>query len=209
MGSLGKTWLVDEIMTQDSDIQKSLASPGAGLPVVQAFFLRHLLFPAFCLTTPWDKALAAFQAEGQKVLALAEPLSDECLQRRVLVKAPLGIEDSSRYWSAAMVLEHLIEVGARVAVGVVELTNGSKVTVKADIADVKPKGGKGSQVVEDFRQFLDDYVRMVTEDAGDRGSGARHPHPWFGHLNAHQWVCLGAVHQSIHRKQMERIIAGL
>ena len=194
---------------QDDEIQNSLAPPGAGLPVVQAFVLRYMIFPAYCLTTSWDKAVAAFQTEGQKVIALVEPLSAEQLQRRVLVKAPMGIEDSSRYWSASMVLEHLIEVGSRIAVGVVELTHASTVTVKADIADVKPKGGKGSQIVQDFRQFLGDYSRIVSEDIGDRNSKARHPHPWFGELNAHQWACLGAVHQSIHRKQMERIVAGL
>ena len=153
---------------QDDNIQDSLAPPGAGLPVLQAFALRHLIFPAYFLTTSWDKALAAFQAEGQKLIALAETLSANQLQQRVLIKAPMGIEDSSRYWSAAMVLEHLIEVGSRVAVGVVELTNGSTVTVKADIADVKPEGGKGREIVEDFQQFLDDYARMVTEDIGDR-----------------------------------------
>ena len=160
---------------QDDDIQNSLAPPGAGLPIVQAFVLRHLVFPTYCLTTPWDKAVAAFQAEGQKVIALAEPLSAEQLQRRVLVKAPMGIEDSSRYWSASMVLEHLIEVGSRIAVGIVELTHGTPVTVKADIADVKPKGGKGIQIVQDFRQFLGDYSRIVSEDIGERKSKSRHP----------------------------------
>jgi len=197
------------VSQQDDDIQNSLAPPGAGLPFVQAFALRHLVFPAYCLTTSWDKALAAFQAEGQMLIAMAEPLSAEQLQRRVLVKAPMGIEDSSRYWSAAMVLEHLIEVGWRIAVGIVELTHGSKVTVKADVADVKPKGGKGIQIFQDFRQFLGDYSRTVSEDIGDRNSKSRHAHPWFGDLNAHQWACLGAVHQSIHRKQMERIVTGL
>ena len=108
-----------------------------------------------------------------------------------------------------MVLEHLIEVGSRIAVGIVELTHGTPVTVRADISDVKPKGGKGDQIVQDFRQFLGDYSRIVSEDIGDRNSRSRHPHPWFGELNAHQWVCLGAVHQSIHRKQMERIVVGL
>jgi hypothetical protein len=194
---------------QDDGIQKSLAAPGAGLPVVPAFALRHLIFPAYCLMTSWDKALAVFQTQGQKVLALAEPLSEDRLLRRVLVKAPLGIEDSSRYWSAAMVMEHLIEVGSRVAVGVVELTSGATVTVKADVADVKPEGGRGTEIIEDFRQFLDDYVRMVTDEIGDRRSKSRHPHPWFGELDAHRWMCLGAFHQSIHRKQMERIVAGL
>ena len=81
--------------------------------------------------------------------------------------------------------------------------------MKADIADVKPKGGKGREIAEDFRQFLEDYSRLVAEETGDRRSTSRHPHPWFGELNAHQWICLGAVHQSIHRKQMERIVTGL
>lgn len=195
--------------SQEDDISSSLAPPGAGLPAVQAFFLRHLLFPAYCLTTSWDKAQASFGAEGRKVLSLAASLPADQLQQRVLVRAPMGVEDSSRYWSAAMVLEHLIEVGSRIAVGVVELTHGSPVTVRADIADVKPKGGQGREVIEDYRQFLADYAQMLTEDIGDRKSRARHPHPWFGQLNAHQWTCLGAIHQSIHRKQLERIVAGL
>jgi hypothetical protein len=186
-----------------------LAPAGAGLPVVQTLFLRHLFFPAYCLTTSWDKALTAFQDEGQRVIALTEPLDADQLQERVLVKAPMGIEDSSRYWSAAMVLEHLIEVGSRVAVGIMELTHGSSVSVKADIADVKPQGGKGDEIIQHFSQFLEDYSRIVSEETGDRTSKARHAHPWFGELNAHQWVCLGAVHQAVHRKQLQRITAGL
>ena len=200
---------VEHTMAQQDDIQKSLAPPGAGLPVVQAFPLRYLLFPAYCRMTSWRKALAVFQLEGERVIALVEPLSPEQVQERVLVKAPLGVEDSSRYWSAEMVLEHLIEVGTRVATGIVELTQGDEVTVKADVADVKPKGWKGVQVIEDFKAFVLDYARTLTEDVGDRKSTQTHPHPWFGELRAHQWACLGGLHQTIHRRQMERIVAGL
>jgi hypothetical protein len=63
----------------------------------------------------------------------------------------MGIEDSSRYWSAAMVLEHLIEVGSRIATGVVELTHGQAASVKADIADVKPKGQNNEGIVSAYR----------------------------------------------------------
>ncbi len=197
------------MVRDDSDLQNTLAPPGAGLPAWQAWFLRYLAFPLVCRTTSWDQAQARFQQEGRRILELIGPLTHDQLQQRVLIKAPIGIEDSSRYWSAAMLLEHLIEVGSRVAVGIVELTNGTPVTVKADIADVKPRGGKTAQIIEDYRQFLDDYDRMVAEDAGDRLSPATHAHPWFGNLSAHQWICLGAVHQSIHRKQLARIVAGL
>ena len=200
---------VEGTVTEQDDIQKSLAPPGAGLPAIQALLLRYLLFPGYSRMTSWKKALAAFQTEGDRVIALVEPLSPDQLQQRVLVKAPLGIEDSSRYWSAEMVLEHLIEVGTRIATGIVELTQGEEVTVKADVADVKPKGGKGAQVIEDFRAFLLDYARSITEDVGNRKSRRTHPHPWFGELSAHQWACLGGLHQTIHRRQLERIVAGL
>jgi hypothetical protein len=200
---------VEDTMTPLDDIQKSLAPPGGGLPVVQAFLLRYLLFPAFCLTNSWQKALTKFSAEGDRIVGLAEPLSAEQLQKRILVKAPMGIEDSSRYWSAAMVLEHLIEVGSRVATGIVELSHGEKVTVSSDVADVKPKGGKGPQIIEQYKGFLRDYAHTLAEDAGDWKSSQTYGHPWFGELSARQWACLGAVHQTIHRRQMERIVAGL
>lgn len=191
--------------------QENLAAPGAGLPPLQAFALRHVLFPAFCRTTSWDKALGLFLREGERVATAAQSLAPEALRTRVLIRAPLGIEDSSRYWSAAMVLEHLVEVGSRIATGVVELTHGQAASVKADIADVKPKGEKDGdgEIVAAYRAFLADYADKLTRRAGDRAAPHTAPHPWFGDLTPQRWVCLGAIHQRIHRRQMERIIAGL
>lgn len=187
----------------------NLAAPGAGLPAAQAFFLRHVLFPAFCLVTPWDKAVRLFLGEGERVAAAAGSLTAQQLGLPVLVRAPMGIEDSSRYWSAAMVLEHLIEVGSRISTGVVELMQSRAASVKADIADVKPKGLNNEQIVSRYRSFLTEYETKVMSRTGDRRARNTQPHPWFGELNPHQWVCLGAIHQQIHRRQLERIIAGL
>ena len=200
---------VEDTMAPQDRIQNSLAPPGAGLPAVQAFLLRYLLFPAFCRTNSWQKALAKFQAEGDRIVALAESLSSKQLQKRILVKAPMGMEDSSRYWSSAMVLEHIMEVGSRVATGIVELSHGQEVTVNSDVADVEPKGEKGPQVIEEYKIFLRDYAHTLTEDVDDWKSAQTYGHPWFGELTAQQWPCLGAVHQKIHRHQMERIVAGL
>jgi hypothetical protein len=196
-------------VTGRDDVQASLARPGAGLPTAQAFLLRYLVFPFYCRITPWEKALARFQAEGEKLVAIAESLSPDQFRRRVLVKAPMGVENSSRYWSAAMVLEHLIEVGSRIAPGVVALTHGEQISEKVDIAAVKPEGGREIEVIEDYRAFVADYVKIISEEVGDKASNLTLHHPWFGELNAHQWVCIGALHQSIHRRQMERIVAGL
>jgi hypothetical protein len=192
-----------------SSPQANLAAPGAGLPGLEAFVLRHVLFPAYCRTTSWDKALGLFRQEGERVAAAVQSLAPEALQTRVLIRAPMGIEDNSRYWSAAMVLEHLIEVGSRVATGVVELTHGQAASVKADIVAVKPKGGKDSNIVSEYRAFLEDYADKLMKRVGDRAARNTAPHPWFGDLTPHRWVCLGALHQQIHRRQLDRIIAGL
>lgn len=189
--------------------QAPLAAPGAGLPFFQALALRHVLFPAFCRMTSWDAALGLFLREGEAVAAAAQSLSAQALQTRVLIRAPVGIEDSSRNWSAAMVLEHLIEVGSRVATGVVELTHGRVVSVKADIADVKPKGGHDAGIIAAYRAFLADYEDKLQHQTGPRDARGTAPHPWFGDLTAQRWVCLGAVHQQIHRRQLQRIMAGL
>ena len=190
-------------------VQPKLAAPGAGLPLLQATFLRYLFFPAFCMTVSWDKALKMFSHEGEKLTTAAKTLSPEQLQIPVLIRAPMGIEDSSRNWSAAMVLEHLIEVGSRIAIGVVELTQDQPVSVKADIVEVKPRGMNNEGIISRYESFLKDYQEKVVNQAGNHNSKNTIPHPWFGELNPHQWVCLAAIHQQIHRRQMTKIITGL
>jgi len=83
------------------------------------------------------------------------------------------------------------------------------VSVKADIADVKPKGGHDAGIIAAYRAFLADYEDKLQHQTGPRDARGTAPHPWFGDLTAQRWVCLGAVHQQIHRRQLQRIMAGL
>lgn len=188
-------------------IQATLAPPGAGLPRFQAVLFRHLLFPAYCCRTSWDRSAAVFRAEGQKVVGLARSLPPSGFQKRVRIRPRWGIEDSSRDWSAEMVVEHLIEIGADIAAAIVELSHGGKPT--SPIADAPPGGGRGHTLLQDYAAFLDDYAATLLEDVGNRNSKLTCPHPWFGELTAHRWACLGAFHQAIHRRHLEEIVAQL
>ena len=67
-------------MSSGDDVQ--LAPPGAGLPRVQGFVLRYLVFPTFCRLTSWDKAGRMFQDEGQKLVELARKLPPDKFQQR-------------------------------------------------------------------------------------------------------------------------------
>jgi len=78
-----------------------------------------------------------------------------------------------------------------------------------DAADAKSKGGQIAWIIEDRVAFLDVCADTLRQDIGDRRSTVTYPPPWLGELTAHQWACVGAVHQAIHRRHMERIVAGL
>ncbi|HEX5036310.1 MAG TPA: hypothetical protein VFX30_04055 [bacterium] len=183
-----------------------LAAPGAGLPFLEYLVSRYYWFPKFCKSTTWDQAHALFQKQGARLLAIARELPEGQRTIRVLIPRVPGIEDSSRHWSVAMVLEHLMIVGKLMGEGIVELTHGRIPDWDISTADVKPRGGlEGSVVIADYEKFLKRFEQQVMTEAGDRASGARLKHPWFGRLNAHQWLCLAGAHQKVHRVQGERI----
>ncbi|MFH0980166.1 MAG: DinB family protein [Planctomycetota bacterium] len=184
-----------------------LAPPGAGLPWSQALMGRYFLLPYFCLTHSWDGAQRVFQREGRRVLDLAEPLTGDELATRVLVYGVIGIEDSSRYWSVALALEHLIIVGEIMAEIVVALSHDQAPSARVDIAGVKPPGKlPAAEAIQAYRSLLARYQRRMREEIGERRSRRLLDHPWFGEINVHQWHCLAAMHQRIHRRQIEAIV---
>ena len=190
-------------------IHLMLNPPKAGLPPFRSVLLRRALFRLYCRFTSWERSIDVFQAEGKKVIQLVRRLAPNAFQEMVQIKPVWGIESSPCCWSAALVLEHLIEVGARIAIVVVELSRGENPSVQTELTDAQPRGGLGAQLITDYTAFLDDYADTLSEDVGDRGSRLTHPHPWLGELTAHHWACVATVHQAIHRRQVERIVAGL
>jgi hypothetical protein len=140
---------------------------------------------------------------------LTRGLPEELLDKRVLMGPLFGIESGPRSWSAEMVLEHLIEVGSTLAALVIALSHGEEPNLATDITATELAGGKGARILRDYEEFLDDYDKTLLEDIGDRRSRATHPHPSLGELTAHRWHCLAAIHQTLHRRQMEQIVAEL
>jgi hypothetical protein len=190
--------------------EPSLQAPGAGLPFFEQMFARFYLFPKFCRTTSWDAAQKMFDREGQRILELVTPLQDDQLQKRVLVDRIPGMEDSSRFWSASMTLEHLMIVGDAIATGIIEVSHNKPPSTRADIAAVKPHGKLHSRLaLESFKEFLHRFAEKMNHEVADKNSKMRFRHPWFGDLNAHQWHCLAAIHQNTHRKQVQAILKGL
>ncbi len=187
-----------------------LEPAGAGLPHLEMIISRYLLFPMACKILPWSKAHIKFQSEADKILQLIESLTSNQLTKQVLVPRLPGIEDSSRFWSVSMCLEHLIIVGSGIANVIVALSDKKSPPGKADTAKVKPAGKLSSaECKQAFGEFVKSYLIKMKTEVADLESNLRYEHPWFGLLDLRQWNTLAAIHQGIHRRQIEVIVKRL
>ena len=183
-----------------------LQAPGAGIPAAEAFLLRTIGFGLIGPLISWNLARRLFQGEGLRIIQLTEQLSVEQLTQRVLVPRQTAMEDSSRFWSPAMTLAHLIIVGDAIADIMARLGRGERIAEPVRIEDVKPDAATLPAVRHDFRAFLARFDAQAGTGIQDRNSRATHAHPWVGPLTAHQWLNLAAVHQRVHRKQIQAIL---
>jgi hypothetical protein len=188
--------------------QPALDRPGAGISTLETFVMRNLGKPMMSLL-PWSLGLRIFASEGNKILDAVAGRPSLALTTQVLVPRQLAMEDSSRYWSAAMVVRHLIVVGEKVARISVCLGKGEMCNEAVNIAEVKPDPTTTASVFGEYREFLARFDRVMREDVVNRRSLVTHQHPWSGSMTAHQWLHLAAMHQRIHRIQLERILRKL
>jgi hypothetical protein len=76
-------------------------------------------------------------------------------------------------------------------------------------ANVKPTGKNLEDVIPRFKTLLTTFASVAPHPFEASELEQRHLHPWFGALNAKQWHSLAAMHQGIHRRQIEFIIRDL
>lgn len=185
----------------------SAVSSNVGWTQIRATLLRHLMFPAYCYFTSWERADAVFRVEGERLLELASSLPEDDLARPVQIEIYVGLDEGPCLWSANMVLEHSIVLGSFYAEIMVDLSRGHKPRWQVDAPANISQGTKGHRILEDFERFLDDYQDVLAEGIGDRNAEMSHPHPSLGELTVSQWHCLASFHQTVHCRYMERIIS--
>jgi hypothetical protein len=190
-----------------SSTEPKLAPPGAGLPAYELAIARGLfkLRRAFGSRRSFD---AKFARERQRVRDLLAPLSPAQCQERVLIRRLPGLEDSSRYWSVWMTLDHLRIVHHEIARVIGALVRGELPAGEASTAAVKPTVVLDEVIVMAYEQSCE-LLQATIKDAPNLKTALRFPHPWFGPLDAAGWHALVGTHLGIHRKQIERIVAGL
>lgn len=193
-------------MIKDPTLQEPrLEDPGAGLPKIELWIARWL-FNRRRKRATREEAAALFLAEHDKIQDLVRNLPPEVASRRVLIPRPRGLEDSSRYWSVFMVLDHLRIVNHGITETIRLLASGQVPGRPASTAAVKPSPKAGPEGLGAFERSCENLERCVSAIA-DLRTAKKHPHPWFGPLDAAGWYLLAGVHLSLHRGQIESILA--
>ena len=188
-------------------IEPQLAPPGSGLPKPELLIAR-MLFASQRMRGNREAFNAQFQREREAIRALIRNCDAESGSRRVLIRRVAGLEDSSRYWSVWMTLDHLriMNVGIRRTIS--ELARGVVPPGKVSTATVKPGAEATAAVVANYEKSCDELMVTVAS-IPDLKTAARFAHPWFGPLDASGWHAMAGMHLGIHRVQIERILEGL
>ncbi len=181
-----------------------LAPPGAGLPLPELFFAR-IIFSGKRLLGTRETFSSSFLREQSAILELVTTSKPENRGVRVLIPRLRGLEDSSRNWSVWMTLEHLRITNDAFAKIIHSLANNEVPPGKASTADVKPGLSVDAGVEAGFEKSCGELIARVRKIANLK-TKMSYAHPWFGALNAEGWHALSAMHMSIHRAQISRIL---
>jgi hypothetical protein len=181
-----------------------LDAPGKGLPLPELLIAR-LLFSVEYRLTSRSAAEEKFTLRKNQILALAAPLTPAQLQQQVLIKRLPGLEDSSRFWSVGMTLDHLCIVNRSITGMILKLASGQNPGGPVSTADVKPSAPSPADILDQFRQTCDQFLAQTAPLPVLKGTPTW-AHPWFGPLDAQAWHFLAGFHMGVHIKQIQSIL---
>lgn len=187
--------------------QPNLEAPGAGLPLPELYIAR-LIFRREVQKSTREKAIAKVESERERFLAFLGDNAGKPFGTQVLIPRLRGLEDSSRYWSVYMTVEHVSIVNESIASAIELMVDGKSPENEASTAAVKPSPEADSSVVERFRVSAG-HLLEVAGNQPDLTKGALYSHPWFGPLDPMGWLVMAEFHMQLHRRQLSAIVGRL
>lgn len=194
-------------MVRTPDSAPRLAPPGAGIPLLERL-VGGALFALRRRFGSRERFSAAFVRERDFMANLYRPRDEKTLKTRILIPRLRGLEDSSRFWSVLMTLDHLRIVNTQIVSVIRSLVQGVVPEGRASTAAVKPSPDVGPEVVGAYEESCDALLTLV-RSCTRLNTRERYAHPWFGPLNAAGWHAMAALHMGIHRAQIDRILREL
>jgi hypothetical protein len=190
-----------KIITQK---EPELAPPGAGLPWLELQIAKRMIRWQLGRSSR-ASAEALISLQKSQILQMARSLDPEFGRQRVLIKRLPGMEDSSRYWSLFMTLDHLQIVNGLIAEVIVLLVRGEAPEHVVSTAEVKPSPEAGMEVLGLFETSCQN-LNLAAETSDDLQTKRTYEHPWFGPMTAAGWYFMAGFHMRLHQKQIQAIL---
>ena len=108
-------------------------------------------------------------------------------------------------WSIDQVLRHLGHAHRGCAGLVLLLAHGKAPQLQIEMGHVPEDPMDFDAVKEKIAESFDKLAKASGALNGDSSLDTTYAHPWFGDLNAPQWLAFCAVHTRAHLLQIERI----
>jgi hypothetical protein len=184
-----------------------LAAPGAGLPAIE-LFIGARIFALKRWLGNRVTSTKSFEQERAAIRSLVNSCEPGKRAERVLIPRLRGLEDSSRFWSVWMTLDHLRITNSAFATVITSLASGKVPEKPASTAEVKPDPTVSAAVENRYEESCDELLCAVAAVPNLRTT-AKYAHPWFGPLDAAGWHTMTGMHMSIHHAQIARIVSAL
>ena len=184
-----------------------LAAPGSGLPGPETFIARKM-FGLKCRSGSREAFIESFQHEQRQIESILAQSPEKRRHEPILVPRGRGMEDSSRYWSIWMTLDHLRITNEAFTHFIRELCSDRVPEGEVRTADVKPDPQVDASIEKNFATSCKDLLELL-DNCSNLKTAKTYPHPWFGPLDAYRWLALASMHMSIHRKQLAAILERL
>jgi hypothetical protein len=187
--------------------EPKLAEPGDGLSGLEMFVLKKIL-KNFPMRKPSrHSAIKKLKAGQQALEASLSQFKGVDLTKRVLVPRPWFVEDSSRFWSAAMLFRHVGKVNGAVAKAIemkFSLAEESPEGAKQRLRAVKPEAELNTiSEIEKFRSSME-RLEKAASSVHENDTNTI-PHPWLKQLTYLQWTWFAGFHMQVHAKQLDSI----
>ncbi len=187
--------------------EPTLAAPGAGLPMPE-LLIGRMIFGLKRLRYDHATCTTSFLTERAAIRKMVDRFPVEMRSKQVLIARPRGLEDSSRYWSVWMTLDHLRITNEAFSNIIRSLVDGIVPPKVVSTADVKPDPEVTAETDVRYEESCS-QLEQTMRQCQNLKTEKKYAHPWFGPMDAAGWHTLSAGHMGIHREQLRRILAAI
>ena len=183
-----------------NDSSPTLQPPGKGLPKFELYMARLLVGWKFRRMSRAE-ADSTLEFEKREILKLTKDVEQTIGCKKVLIDRLRGLEDSSRFWSIYMTVDHLRIVNQGTINLITCLVDGKTPARKISTADVKPSPSADIDSIQEFEKVCNN-LQEVVRGIDNLKTSLTWAHPWFGEFTAEKWYFLTGFHMGLHKKQI-------